>query len=935
MSPFSIRIKELAKRGIGRRLAVYILAFSSVVTLLSTALQLTLDYHRDVSDIEGQLAQIEVSYGNSLASSLWVDSKNDVQLQLEGIFRLPDMQYLEVVAEDRTIYGKVGVKRTDQVISHEFPLHFTHRDKQVNLGTLMVVANLEGVYQRLKDKVLVILVTQTVKTFLVSLFILFLFQILVGRYLKTISAWSESLQADELAQPLELNRKQTSQTVDDELTQVSKAINDMRLRLVVSHQEQEARVTDRTRQLVTLNETLSQQSERLRALYETTANPGRSLEDQINTMLRHGCRFLGMEMGRVCRIDTVEHTNTFVFVHCEPGLNVPPGTRVKLEDSFCSIAVRNDEPTAISHVAQSMYRDSRCYEFSHLESYIAAQVRIQGEVFGTVNFASRKPRALPFGALDNDLMGLIGSWIGVTLERQFAQQELSLAKESAEAASVAKSSFVANMSHEIRTPLTAIIGYADMSLQADQSMQERIHAIKTIHRSGTHLLRIINDVLDLSKIEASKLEVETVHCSLIELMDDVEALTQLKAAEKGLAFAVNYQYPVPTHINTDPMRLKQILVNLCSNAIKFTEQGHVHVNVAYDRINDLLTVEISDSGIGLTTEECNRLFQEFQQANAHTHRKYGGTGLGLALSQRLANLLGGKITVVSKKGVGSKFMLAISQHAALEQLTDGPERAPGPIMNSKPPTHALPHFNGRILLAEDNPDLRVLISTYLRRTGVNVLVVENGAQAIECIAREQFDLTLMDIQMPVMDGLTAMRKLHEMDSKVPIVALTANAMKNDQDSYRAAGFSDFLAKPIEPDQLYRVLDKFLTRNTAAVAEEQAPLLSRIQDDDPGIMDVIKKFVDKLPMYYSNLTRAIEQSDWIAMREIVHDLKGTGGTMGYPLVTEIATTMHFQCKSENLPGMQQLLARFELLVGRIQRGAETLPARRARALGPAA
>lgn len=939
MAPFPTRLKDLAKRGIGRRLAIYILAFSSIVTLLSTALQLSLEYERDIDDITSRLSQIEVSYAHSLASSLWVDSKNDVQLQLDGIFRLPDMQYLEVVAEDNTVYGKVGEKQTSQVISREFPLHFAHRDQQVYLGKLIVTANLVGVYQRLQDKVLVILFTQTIKTFLVSLFILFLFQMLVGRYLKTISAWSESLHASELAKPLELDRKATIHTVDDELTQVTKAINDMRMRLVLAHKELEDRVTDRTQQLVALNATLSQQSERLRALYETTSKPGLSLDDQIDAMLQHGCRFLGMEMAKVCHIDTAAGTNTFLYTYCEPGLNITPGTRVKLADSFCSIAVKNNGPTAISHVALSEYRSYPCYEFSHLEAYIAAQVRIQGEVFGTVNFASRTPCAVPFSERDNDLINLIGSWIGVTLERQFAQRELSVAKESAEAGSVAKSAFVANMSHEIRTPLTAIIGYADMSLQADQSMQERIHALKTIHRSGTHLLRIINDVLDLSKIEAKRLEVDQARCSLFELMDDVEALTRMKATEKGLAFIVNYQYPVPTHIESDALRLKQILVNLCGNAIKFTEKGQVHVNVGYDRISELLTMEISDSGIGLTAEEMSRLFQEFQQADAQIHRKYGGTGLGLALSQHLATLLGGKITVASKKGVGSKFTLAITQHVAPECLTDGQDRALRAADNSQTyqaPTHAAVSFNGRVLLAEDNPDLRVLVAMYLRRTGVSLVTAENGVEAIEQITRERFDLVLMDIQMPVMDGLAAMRKLRHMDCAVPIVALTANAMKNDQDMYHAAGFSDFLAKPIEPEQLSRVLDKFLTRTATATADENIPIFSRVQDDDAGIMSVVNKFVDRLPTYYADLTRAIEQHNWAAMREIVHDLKGLGGTMGYPLITEIATTMYFQSKSENLASMQQLTARLGQLIERIQRGADTLPARRARAAaGPAA
>ena len=203
-------------------------------------------------------------------------------------------------------------------------------------------------------------------------------------------------------------------------------------------------------------------------------------------------------------------------------------------------------------------------------------------------------------------------------------------------------------------------------------------------------------------------------------------------------------------------------------------------------------------------------------------------------------------------------------------------------------------------------------------------------------ASERFDLVLMDIQMPVMDGLTAMRKLQQIECAVPVVALTANAMKNDQESYRAAGFADFLAKPIEPEQLYRVLDKFLARAIAGKNEDDVPLFSRVQDDDAGIMRVVKNFVDKLPAYHADLTLAIQQHNWSAMRVIIHELKGLGGTMGYPVITEIATTMYFQSKSENLSGMQQLNARLRQLIERIQQGSTTSPDRLARAAaGPAA
>ena len=390
--------------------------------------------------------------------------------------------------------------------------------------------------------------------------------------------------------------------------------------------------------------------------------------------------------------------------------------------------------------------------------------------------------------------------------RKAIQDQLAKARDAAEAASRAKSEFLANMSHEIRTPMTAILGFADMLLEspAHEDALEFMHVIK---RNGEHLLRIINDILDLSKIEAGKQRVELTVCSPRQLLADIIAMMKVRAEGKGLVMALAYADDVPGWIKTDPLRVRQILVNLIGNAIKFTEVGGVNVSVrpATDSTGQpMLRFDVSDTGIGLSDEQIASLFQPFSQADASTNRRFGGTGLGLVISSRLAHMLGGDIAVSSEAGKGSTFSLIIAAGASIPHMQAGePTASESAILSPAPPCK---RFHGRILLAEDGTDNQRLIGLILRKAGAELTIVENGQRAVDCALSAEasgssFAVIVMDMQMPVMDGYTATRRLRSAGYTGPILALTAHAMTEDRQRCLDAGCDAYLSKPVDREKL--------------------------------------------------------------------------------------------------------------------------------------
>jgi len=421
------------------------------------------------------------------------------------------------------------------------------------------------------------------------------------------------------------------------------------------------------------------------------------------------------------------------------------------------------------------------------------------------------------------ISALLASWLSSIAGRTRRVETLVL-ERTAElaAANSAKTAFLANVSHEVRTPMTAILGYADALAEGALREEERPEVIETIRRNGRRLLAILDDVLDVSKIEAGRLDVERVPCSLIEQVEDTVALLRGRAVEKGIALSVDYLFPLPETITSDAGRVRQILMNLVSNAIKFTETGGVRLSVFASELDSRsarMHVEVADDGIGIAADSLARLFQPFVQADSSMTRRFGGTGLGLAISKRLAQMLGGDIEVQSTPGAGSRFHLwldagplrGVRRLHALERAPDSAPLAAAPNV---------PSLRGRVLLAEDTRDTRVLLRHFLLRAGLSVELAETGRQALDKAlaaraADEPFDLVLMDMQMPVLDGYQATRALRSAGYAHPIVALTAHTMAGEREKCLAAGCDDYASKPIDRAALLAMVGRFLAKAESA------------------------------------------------------------------------------------------------------------------------
>lgn len=510
-------------------------------------------------------------------------------------------------------------------------------------------------------------------------------------------------------------------------------------------------------------------------------------------------------------------------------------------------------------------------------------------------------------------------------ELEIANVEMEQAKQISEQANELKSAFVANMSHEIRTPLTAILGFTEQVIADSPRTPQQLDLLGRVLNSGKHLLSLINNILDLSKIESGKVELEITTIDMFDLFNDVASIMSNQANDSQLQFEFNYHYPLPRQIRTDSTRLRQVLFNLASNAIKFTEEGSVKVDISYQQESKQIEIKVIDTGIGISEEVLEYIFEPFTQADVSISRRFGGTGLGLVVSKSFANLLGGDIQVSSEVGEGSIFTFSFAitadqQEYQFDLVNSVMDLVHKPIetINLPEPKHEEDSklnkqgLKGRVLVAEDVEDNQYLFKLLLRNLGVDYVMVANGEQAVEKALEEDFDLILMDMQMPVMGGLEATELLRMSGVETPIYALTANVMKEDMQQHLDVGCDGTIAKPVDRSEFTRVVKKVLDGKQE----------HHVEGISASIMEQLtQKYLKQLHQQVIELNKHIYLKDGEGLRGELHKIKGSAGNYGFMDLSKMSAELELECKQSlastfNWPEMEQKVNALIQAIGKV-------------------
>ena len=549
----------------------------------------------------------------------------------------------------------------------------------------------------------------------------------------------------------------------------------------------------------------------LKALNTIASNSNLTYQQQLNQALSLASKHFKLSVGIISHIvgntySVMHFSNTHYEISLSQGMQFP------FDQTYCHLTFQAQDALAITSMKESIYAKHPCYQNFKLEAYIGAPIFVNNNRFSTVNFSDTQSRINVFSQQDLEFIRLLARWIGAIIEKQEQQKALIASKEMAEKALQTKSDFLSTMSHEIRTPLNSVIGMAHLLID-DAPRQEQKQKLDTLMFSAQNLLSLINDILDYNKIEAGQLKLERIDFNLISLINSIKNGFEHQANQKGLKLKVRLDPEIPTKVRADQVRLTQILTNLISNALKFTKKGSVKIDVELEKEYQqtaLVTFSVIDTGIGIAQNKHDAIFEQFTQAESSTTRRFGGTGLGLSITKKLLHLFNSQISLESTLDKGAKFYFSIE----LEKI------ATINSVNCYKENKRDKNLNGaKILIVEDNPTNQLVIKQFLLKWNTKIDFANNHQMAFTAFAHQDFDLVLMDLQLPEMDGFEIMAKLQE---KFPqktentiFIALSAASYDEVGKKVISSGMVDFITKPFNPENVYSKLAQHLIKSDIA------------------------------------------------------------------------------------------------------------------------
>ena len=840
--------------------------------LIATGVSLShiwMEYRYQKANIIQDLGDIENAFEDGLAVSLWGLDQKALQASVEGMLRVPTLTGIRIITDegttvaiggivtDRGETGNVGLhvnllgcsdEDKDvhehepykfEIFKHQFPITYESKGEGLPLGRATIYSNSSVIYRRMRMQIALLAVNVVLTLLTFSAALLWAVNRYLRRPLGILTSATAGISLDSLESfsvDTKTSRRNEIRVLEEAMTStvanLSAAISERKQAEEVlaqtnaelsEHKENlEAIVEQRMQQLKARNQQLQVSQRQLQESEKRLEDTNRDLvgmANQISEIMvsvignhtdENTQRFENPDMVNCRQVKNCSQTNCPAYSESEP-------TRCwEITSTLCNGEMSGAHTQSIEECRTcEVYQQARSNPICNLgESFNTMMAVLSGRQ-QAIKQAKEKAEKL-------------------NLQLTEATARASDWAAQAERANAAKSQFLANMSHEIRTPMNAIVGFSDLLAREDLTDPQK-EDVNIIREAARNLLNLINDILDFSKVEAGQLTIEIIDCSLGKLLNSLEAMMGPQAVKKSLDFKIVVGNDLPAHIQTHPYRLQQCLINLVNNALKFTEQGYVHVKVSVyqDEGQHFLHFDVEDTGIGIPKDRQQAIFESFTQADGSTTRKYGGTGLGLAITRQLVELFGGELTLSSELGKGSVFSLGIPAGLNITEqpLLDRDKAFDYRAGESRKADTTL--FSGRVLVAEDVVGSQKLMKSMLSKFGVEVVIAEDSNQALQKAISQSFDLILMDMQMPHMNGFEATRQIREAESsdfgfgisdcgikseienpksdikRVPIVALTANAMKGDDQKCIDAGCDAYLTKPIDCRELRRALAKYL------------------------------------------------------------------------------------------------------------------------------